>query len=137
MGSTRVERFRPVREGREVDRLDVKEERCDAARRLWGPPDSTLGHPADIGLCNQVQAVNEGLAIIYAELADDDFTGIGISFGGPGPTKAVIIGSGRKTRVLTVGCGVSLIEWTTNAPGRSDQGPIRNASVRLAQQQAG
>ncbi len=34
------------------------------------------------GLGYQVQAVNEGLAIIYAELADDDFTGIGISFGG-------------------------------------------------------
>ncbi|MEZ5931285.1 MAG: hypothetical protein R3F54_04940 [Alphaproteobacteria bacterium] len=30
----------------------------------------------------QAEAVNEGMAIIYAELADDDLTGIGISFGG-------------------------------------------------------
>jgi hypothetical protein len=30
----------------------------------------------------EAEAVNEGLAIVYAELKDDDFTGIGISFGG-------------------------------------------------------
>lgn len=30
----------------------------------------------------EAQAVNEGMAIIYAELADDDLTGIGMSFGG-------------------------------------------------------
>ena len=30
----------------------------------------------------EAEAVNEGMAIVYAELADDDLTGIGISFGG-------------------------------------------------------
>ncbi len=34
------------------------------------------------GLGYEAQAVNEGMAIIYAELADDDLTGIGMSFGG-------------------------------------------------------
>ncbi len=34
------------------------------------------------GLGYQAQAVNEGMAIIYAELADDDLTGVGMSFGG-------------------------------------------------------
>lgn len=34
------------------------------------------------GLGYEVEAVNEGLAVIYADLKDDDFTGIGISFGG-------------------------------------------------------
>ena len=30
----------------------------------------------------EAEAVNEGMAIVFAELADDDLTGIGISFGG-------------------------------------------------------
>jgi len=30
----------------------------------------------------QVRAINEGLAIVYAELESDNFTGIGVSFGG-------------------------------------------------------
>lgn len=30
----------------------------------------------------QAEAVNEGMAVVYAELADDDLTGIGMSFGG-------------------------------------------------------
>ncbi|MGI9433340.1 MAG: hypothetical protein ACR2Q4_00650, partial [Geminicoccaceae bacterium] len=34
------------------------------------------------GLGYQAEAVNEGMAIVYAELADDDLTGIGMSFGG-------------------------------------------------------
>ena len=34
------------------------------------------------GLGYQAKAVNEGMAIVYAELADDDLTGIGMSFGG-------------------------------------------------------
>ncbi len=34
------------------------------------------------GLGYQAEAVNEGMAIVYAELADDDLTGIGVSFGG-------------------------------------------------------
>lgn len=34
------------------------------------------------GLGYKAEAVNEGMAIIYAELADDDLTGIGMSFGG-------------------------------------------------------
>ncbi len=34
------------------------------------------------GLGYEAVAVNEGMAIIYAELADDDLTGIGMSFGG-------------------------------------------------------
>jgi hypothetical protein len=34
------------------------------------------------GLGYEAQAVNEGMAIVYAELADDDLTGIGMSFGG-------------------------------------------------------
>jgi hypothetical protein len=34
------------------------------------------------GLGYKAEAVNEGMAIVYAELADDDLTGIGVSFGG-------------------------------------------------------
>jgi hypothetical protein len=34
------------------------------------------------GLGYEAEAVNEGMAIVYAELADDDLTGIGVSFGG-------------------------------------------------------
>ncbi|MGH1477272.1 MAG: hypothetical protein ACRBM6_00845 [Geminicoccales bacterium] len=34
------------------------------------------------GLGYEAKAVNEGMAIVYAELADDDLTGIGMSFGG-------------------------------------------------------
>ncbi len=34
------------------------------------------------GLGYRVEAVNEGLAVVYADLKDEDFTGIGISFGG-------------------------------------------------------
>ncbi|MBI1353873.1 MAG: hypothetical protein GC160_05965 [Acidobacteria bacterium] len=30
----------------------------------------------------QVRSLNEGLAVVYAELEDDNFTGIGVSFGG-------------------------------------------------------
>ena len=35
-----------------------------------------------VSLGYQAEAVNEGMAIVYAELADDDLTGIGMSFGG-------------------------------------------------------
>jgi hypothetical protein len=74
------------------------EQLCGKARRndkiCFSVPSAANGHEADLiyheqtvaqyleTLGYEVKSVNEGLAVVLAELKDTDFTGIGISFGG-------------------------------------------------------
>jgi hypothetical protein len=67
----------------------------DQARRLcYSVPAPPLGQESSVTyhdaalremlteMGHQVQSINEGLAVIYSELEDSNYTGIGISFGG-------------------------------------------------------
>lgn len=74
------------------------EQACGRAKRgekiCYGVPSAAEGHASDLiyheqsvahileGLGYEARSVNEGLAVVMAELKDTDFTGIGISFGG-------------------------------------------------------